>query len=82
MHAAVNLRLHKFASNSKDVLEAMPVEDCSKDLKDLDLRHDVLPDQRSLGTYWCIEDDTIGFRIEHKDKPLTRRGILPTVCSA
>ena len=82
MHAAVKLRLHKFASNSKDVLEAMPVEDCSKDLKDLDLRHDVLPDQRSPGTYWCIEYDTIRFRIERKDKPLTRREILPTVCSA
>ena len=66
MCAAVNLRLHKFASNSKTVLEAMPAEDRSKDLKDLDLRHDVLPVQRSLGTYWCIESDTIGFRIELK----------------
>ena len=81
MCAAVNLRLHKFASNSKTVLEAMPAEDRSKDLKDLDLRHDVLPVQRSLGTYWCIETDTIGFRIELKDKPLTRRGILSTVSS-
>ena len=79
MCAAVNLRLHKFASNSKAVLEAIPVEDRSKDLKDLDLRHDVLPVQRSLGTYWCIESDTIGFRIELRDKPLTRRGILSTV---
>ena len=79
MCAAANLRLHKFASNSKVVLEAMPVEDRSKDLKDLDLRHDTLPVQRSLGTYWCIESDTIGFRIELKDKPLTRRGILSTV---
>lgn len=64
MCSAVNLRLHKFASNSKVVLEAMPVEDRSEDLKDQDLRHDVLPVQRSLGTYWCIESDTIGFRIE------------------
>ena len=35
----------------------------------------------SLGTYWCIETDNIGFRIELKDKPLTRRGILSTVSS-
>ena len=42
----------------------MPVDDRSKDLKDLDLRHDVLPVQRSLGTYWCIESENIGFRIE------------------
>ena len=81
MCSAASLRLHKFASNSKAVLEAMPADDRSKDLKDLDLRHDVLPVQRSLGTYWCIETDTIGFRIELKDKPLTRRGILSTVCS-
>lgn len=81
MCAAVNLRLHKFASNSETVLEALPAEDRSKDLKDLDLRHDVLPVQRSLGTYWCIQSDTIGFRIELKDKPLTRRGILSTVSS-
>ena len=81
MCAADNLRLHKFASNGKVVLEAMPVEDRSKVLKDLDLRDDVLPVQRSLGTYWCIESDTIGFRIELKDKPFTRRGILSTVCS-
>ena len=79
--AAFNLRLHKFASNSKVVLEAIPVKDRSKELKDLDLRHDTLPVQRSLGTYWCIESDTISFRIELKDKPLTRRGILSTVCS-
>ena len=81
MCSAASLRLHKFATNSKAVLEAMPAEDRSKDLKDLDLRHDVLPVQGSLGTYWCIETDTIGFRIELKDKPLTRRGILSTVCS-
>ena len=51
-------RLHKFASNLKDVLEALPKDDQAKDLKDLDLRHDTLPFQRSLGTFWCIESDT------------------------
>ena len=56
----------------------MPAEDRSKNLKDLDLRRDVLSVQRSPGTYWCIESDTIGFRIDLKDKPLTRKGILST----
>lgn len=37
MYAKDNLRLHKFASNCKDVLEAPPANDHSKDLKDLDL---------------------------------------------
>ena len=61
--ASAKLRLHKFASNRKDVLEALPKDDRARDLKDLDLRHDALPIQRSLGTYWCIESDTLGFRI-------------------
>ena len=79
--ASAKLRLHKFASNCKEVLETLPPEDRAKDLKDLDLRHDALPIQRSLGTYWCIESDTLGFRIEQKDKPLSRRGVLSTVSS-
>ena len=41
-----------------------------------------MPVQRSLGTYWCIESDTFRFRIELKDKPTTRRGILSTISSA
>jgi len=81
MCAATNLRLHKFASNNAEVLEALPTDDRAKDLKDLDIRKDSIPIQRSLGTYWCIESDTFGFRIELKDKPLTRRGILSTVSS-
>ncbi|XP_028413601.1 uncharacterized protein LOC114536441 [Dendronephthya gigantea] len=81
MCAKAGLRLHKFASNSIDVLEAVPAEDRAKEIKDLDLRHDTLPIQRSLGTYWCIESDTFQFRITLKDKPFTRRGILSTVSS-
>ena len=77
----MKLRLHKFASNRKDVLEALPKDDHARDLKDLDLRHDALPVQRSLGTYWCIESDTLGFRLELKDKPLSLRGIFSTINS-
>ena len=34
-----------------------------------DLHHEALAIQQSLGTTWCIED-TLGFCIELKDKPL------------
>ena len=51
MCARHNSRLHKFASNCLKVLEALPVNDRIKDLKDLDLRQDTMPVQRSLGTY-------------------------------
>lgn len=81
MCAKDNLRLHKFASNCKEVLEVLPANNRAKDLKDLDLRHDPMPVQRSLGTYWCIESDTFGFRIELRDKPVTRRGILWAISS-
>ena len=79
--ASDNLRLHKFVSNRKEVLEALPADNRAKDLKDIDLRHDSMPVQRSLGTCWCIESDTFGFRIELRDKPVTRRGILSTISS-
>ena len=46
----------------------------------LDVRHDVLQVKRSLGSCWDIESDTIGFYIDLKDKPLTRRGVLSGVC--
>ena len=81
MCAQDKLRLHKFASNKKEVIEALPAEDRAKELKTLDFRYDSMPVQRSLGTYWCVESDTLGFRIELKDKPLTRRVILSTISS-
>ena len=81
MCAASQLRLHKFASNSKEVLHALLPDERAKTLKNLDLRRDIFPVQRSLGTFWCMETDTFGFRIELKDKPFTRREILATISS-
>ena len=80
MCASDNL-LHMFASKYKEVLEALPVSDCTKDHKDLDLQRDTMPVQRSLGTYLCIKSETFGFRIELKGKPTTRRRILCTISS-
>lgn len=51
MCARDSLRLHKFASNSKQVLEALPTNQQAKDLIGLELRHDAMPVQRSLVTY-------------------------------
>ena len=42
---------------------------------------DFLPVERALWVQWAVESDTLGFRIILKDKPLTRRGILSTICS-
>ena len=47
----------------------------------MDLTSDYLPVERALGVQWAVESDTLGFWIILKDKPLTRRGILSTICS-
>ena len=44
-----NIRLHKLAPNSPEVVQAFPSDDIAKDLKDLDLSADNIPLQRSLG---------------------------------
>ena len=72
------LRLHKIVSNKKEVLEAIPVEDHAKGIKELNLAVDPLPVERALGVLWCVENDSFRFRIELLDRPLTRRGVLST----
>ncbi|KAK3732687.1 hypothetical protein QZH41_009335 [Actinostola sp. cb2023] len=66
-------RLHKFMSNTKEVIESVAVEDRAKGIKNIDLDKEPLPLERVLGVEWCIESDTFRFRITLKDKPLTRR---------
>ncbi|XP_054762932.2 uncharacterized protein LOC129269456 [Lytechinus pictus] len=79
--ARAGLKLHKILSNKKAVLKAFPVEEWSKGIADLNLDADPLPLERALGVVWCVENDTLQFRIELRDQPLTRRGILSTICS-
>ena len=43
-----NLRLHKIASNEKNIMKACPNADLAMVLKDLSFEHDNLPLQRSL----------------------------------
>ena len=73
--------LTKFICNRRNVLESIPENERSKDVKTLDLQYDDLPIERTLGVQWCVESDTFKFRITVKDKPTTRRGILSVVSS-
>ena len=79
--ATANLQLHKVVSNSVKVMEAFPAEDRAKDVHDLDLRHDSLPAQRSLGVFWDLETDAFTFKVSLPEKPFTRRGVLSIVNS-
>ena len=69
--ATVNLRLHKVVSNSVAVMEAFPTEDLAKDIRSLDLRHEELPAQRSLGVFWDLHRDVFTYRVLLPDRPFT-----------
>ena len=73
--------LHKFTSNNSEVLNSVPPEDPATDNRNPSLVSNDLAIERALGVHWCIETDTLQFRIELKHKPLSRRGILSTVIS-
>ncbi|XP_028316746.1 uncharacterized protein LOC114471941 [Gouania willdenowi] len=75
-----NLRLHKFVSNSKDVVAVISPEERAH-TKDFDMALGELHIERALGVQWCVEADEFQFRVTVKEKPLTRRGVLSTVAS-
>ena len=79
--AQYGLRLHKFASNSREVLESIPTEDRAKGLENLDILRTDNAIERALGIEWNIEADQFQFRINIKERPLTKRGILSAVSS-
>ena len=75
------LRLHKFVSNSREVMESIPLNDRASGIKNLDMHKEDLPTERALGVEWCVESDTFQLRVVLQTKPPTRRGILSTVSS-
>lgn len=75
-------RLHKFTSNNKEVLHGIPVSERSKELQEVDITQALkLPVEQALGVQWSIESDAFQFRVQLRESPLTRRGILSTVSS-
>ena len=71
------LTLHKFKSNCETVMKHVNKnheQDADKELPGPSI-------ERLLGAVWCIESDSLQFRIIVDKKPLTRRGILSTVSS-
>ncbi len=51
------LRLHKFVSNNKAVLETIPPSECAVDVTAVDLSLTDQPLERALGIYWHLEHD-------------------------
>ena len=54
-------RLHKFTSNSREVVSSVPEEDRAVDAKDhLHVSNNTAV-ERALGIHWCIDSDTLQF---------------------
>ena len=81
MLATTQLRLHKAVSNSVSVMEALLKDDGGKSIRNLDLQHDSLPTQRSLGVHWDLEGDAFTFKVVLPERPYTRRGVLSIINS-
>ena len=52
-----DLKLHKIASIKTEVMNAFTTDDCSPNLKNLDIAIVALPTQRILNVVWSIEHD-------------------------
>ncbi|XP_020911975.1 uncharacterized protein LOC110249735 [Exaiptasia diaphana] len=73
--------LHKFTSNSQEVLRHFPEADRAEKVKQLEFNHVTQTSERALGVLWCRDLNVFKFTITLKDRPCTRRGILSPVSS-
>ena len=73
-------KLTKFISNKKDVLYQIADALKRDGAKDKDLTGS-LPIERALGIFWDAENDVIKFKIDLKDQPMTRPGMLSVISS-
>lgn len=81
MLAKGGFKLTKWSSNSRTLLNTIPANERATGFQDLDLDNDYLPVERALGIQWCAETDQFQFKINLKDRPHTRRGLLSLVSS-
>ena len=63
------------------MLNAIPEAEWSKELKDVSIDDEEPPTERALGLQWNAEIDKFTFKICHKEKPLTCRGMLSIISS-
>ena len=72
--------LTKFFSPTAAALKELPVEKLSNSIKQLDANKDSHI-ERALDVYWCLENDSLGFKIVLQSAPLSRRNMLATISS-
>ena len=74
-------RLTKWILNSRDVISCVPETERAPSVKNLDLSNNPALTERALGVQWNVQKDTFGYKINEKEWPMTRRGILSIICS-
>ncbi|XP_064077611.1 uncharacterized protein LOC135195281 [Macrobrachium nipponense] len=75
------LRLHKFISNNRSVLENIPISKCASKVKEVNISANALPVEAVLGLQWSLEEDMLTFSQSYLQHPATCRGILSAVAS-
>ena len=68
--------LTKFLSNNQRVLSSIPQKDLAPSV---DLDRDCLPAQKALGVYWNPSSDRLMMKVDVKQRPCTRRGLLSMI---
>ena len=72
-----NLRLHKFTSNSANLLESIPESERNvQDIQSLDPDNISQPQERTLGLIGSLKSDSFKFDLKLKHNPNTRRGVF------
>jgi hypothetical protein len=75
------LRLLKFISNDKNVIDSVPVSERPMDVKDLNLSGEHLPIEQALGVKWNLQNDMLCFKINRQDFTPIQRNILSIAAS-
>ena len=77
--SSFNIRLHKIASSSPEVLKSFPSSEIEESIQNKDFNH--LESQRTLGVEWNPSTDSFIVRSNVPSKPYTKRGTLATTNS-
>ena len=81
MRAEGGFWLTTFVSSSKDFLVFIPEGERRKGLQYQELKLGTLSAKKTLCIHWNIGKDKLGFDVNFKDKPNTKRGMLSMVSS-
>ena len=81
MYTTGRFNLTKFICNSKNVLMSILDIHRREGVKETDLVKEELPTERALGVNWNVEKDSLCFKLNLKDKPRNRRGMLSMLSS-